>query len=114
MFLQYADKLADDLTRNGFPYGQRDIARTGSISDLLVRTYRHNAVQVQVNEDTGQVVVAAYGIDDPDYQFGPLWEATFDPATPADAIVATIRAAFLAARLQRTDDPVSTSAFFRA
>lgn len=112
MYLRYADLLADDLKRNGFPKGARDINATGSISDLLVRTYRHNAVQVQVNEDSGEVTVSGYGSDDPDFLFGHLWETTFTPGAPADVIIATIRQAILTANLQRADTRLAGSRFF--
>ncbi|MFG1976958.1 hypothetical protein ACGFJC_47165 [Nonomuraea fuscirosea] len=110
--LRHANLLADDLQRNGFPAGIRDIDQTGRDSDRLVRTYRHNGVQVQVNEDTGTVTVACYGADDPGYLFGHLWNAMFTPTTPAEVIIATIRHAMLTAKLHRDNERIAASGFF--
>ncbi|MET7335894.1 hypothetical protein [Nonomuraea sp. NPDC005650] len=112
MDLRYKNRLANELAEIGFPEGKRDIEQTGSISDLLVRTTRHNGVQVQVNEDSGAVTVSAHGADDPLFLFGHLWETTFTPGAPADVIIATIRQSMLDANLHRADERIAASRFF--
>ncbi|WP_433357833.1 hypothetical protein ACQP25_44520 (plasmid) [Microtetraspora malaysiensis] len=63
--LQYRLYLAATLAALGFPAGQTDIENLG---EWEIRTYRLNGVQVEVNEETGDVVVSD---DDYRVQFRP-------------------------------------------
>ncbi|WP_433541992.1 hypothetical protein ACQP10_38215 (plasmid) [Streptosporangium sandarakinum] len=110
---EYTDQVARYLTPAlgdlGFAEGRRGGDNFGDLDPLSTRVFRHENIEVAVNEDTGQIALTGHGLDDPNFERGYLWRANFTLDAPTEVIAGAVNVALAQAAEKRSMDQLRAS-----